>query len=222
MEETNELIEIPEFNLIKVPEGYSKIIVDEAQIIIAISSVLAIRSLLSYLINKYKQSLAFLGRQNTWKLEREIKIKDIITEILFILKADRVILSHFVNGEMTVSGMPLKKIKITFEKTALGIASITSVFSDIPVNRILTQVQELIDRKDWVFCVTRLLPESSCRAHLSSVGVKSQAEKILIKNGMPVAILTIQFVREESNLTQQILTDKPEIQDLFSRLLLLV
>lgn len=216
------LIEIPSESFIKIPEGYEEDIANEIQVIIAVAIVIIIKSTIIYGINTFKRFNIFLIGKNNWKLEREIKIKDIITELLFILKADRVILSHFVNGEITASGMPLKKLKVTFEKTALGVTSARNELPvEISVTKILTQIEELKKANDWVFVVTRFLPEGLCRAYLSSLAVKSQAEKLLVKNDIPIAILTIQYIKDEVILDKEVFTNNSEIQDLLSRLLAL-
>lgn len=222
MEEVDQIVESPSSYVIRLPEGYSKILVDEAQVIIAVSLVISLKSLASFLLKKWQDAELFADKKRQWQLRREIEIKDIITQLLFLLKADRVIISHFVNGEITSSGFPLKKLKITFEKDAPGISSTSSYApSDIPVTKILNELREL-QRRDWVMVVTEELPDGNCRAYLASCGVRAQIQRLICRNDIPVALLTVQYIREGALPLMWELLGSSDVRDLFSRLLVLV
>lgn len=128
-------------------------------------------------------------------VEEERKLTYALAQIGLITRASRVILTAFHNGQIDNCGYHLTKITTINSYVAPGAAQMQKPIRDLPLGRIMYEIEALLKHKDSDYLVTvarKDLPEP-CRDHLIENGIGRMYNRLVKVGNLPIGILSIQY-----------------------------
>jgi hypothetical protein len=131
-------------------------------------------------------------------IEEERKLSNILAQIGIITNASRVILAAFHNGALDSAGYHLQKLSTVNSYTAPGSITMNYPIRDLPIGRILYEIEEMVREDDWV-CVTynEDLPQQ-CKDHLLRNDIKRMCNRLVKVGNLPIGILSVQYTTTET------------------------
>lgn len=186
MENNNTLIEVPS-NTVKVNPSTINLNVSTDLILVGGVLLWALCNRLIWPAIKKRVNNVFTP------IEEEKKIANILAQIGIITSASRVILAAFHNGALDAAGYHLQKLSTVNTYTAPGCNAMNYPIRDLPIGRIMFEIEEMIKEDDWV-CVSyhEDLPQQ-CKDHLLKNDLKRMCNRLVKVGNLPIGILSIQY-----------------------------
>jgi len=141
---------------------------------------------------------AALVAQRVWReqrlvrqqFDRGIALHQVLSRILESTQADRVVLFEVCDSSRRLFGGHQLRCCLVAEARRPQVASFPD--REIPVERLWAEWGDL--RQGSLRRYSRSTAEPHCRAYLARLGVAEQWAQAVIRNGLPVALLAIQFL----------------------------
>jgi len=136
-------------------------------------------------------------------IEEERRLNNILAQIGVITNASRVVLCAFHNGALDNTGYHLTKISAVNTYTAPGRLPMTVPIRDLPVGRIMYEIEELLSTEnDDPWCCTEYdeeLPQP-CRDHLLKNNIHRMCNRLIRVGNLPIGILSLQYDQPERQI----------------------
>lgn len=133
-------------------------------------------------------------------VEEERRLTSILAQIGAITQARRVVLCAFHNGAIEAGGYHLTKISTINTYTAPGAIPMRVPIRDLPVGRIMQELEELLEaprEAPWVTIeYSDDLPEP-CKDHLQRNDIGRMTNRVIRVGNLPIGILSVQYGLEE-------------------------
>lgn len=132
-------------------------------------------------------------------IEEERRLNNLLAQVGVITQASRVVLTAFHNGEIDNAGYHLTKLSTINTYTASGSLPMAVPIRDLPVGRIMFEIEQLLDLKDEIWSRTEYtedLPQP-CKDHLLKNNISVMYNRLVYVGKLPIGILSIQFDRGE-------------------------
>ena len=128
-------------------------------------------------------------------VEEERKLGCILAQVGLITKASRVILTAFHNGQITNYGYHLTKVSTINNYVAPGASPMAKPIRDLPLGRIMYELEELMRAKDKEYTVTVFHDElpQPCKDHLTSNQIGRMYNRLVRIGNLPIGILSVQY-----------------------------
>ena len=134
-------------------------------------------------------------------LEEERRLNNLLAQIGVVTNASRVVLTAFHNGAIDTGGYHLTKVSTINSYTAPGELPMASPIRDLPVGRIMYEIEEMLGTKNEGECWTatvysETLPQP-CRDHLLKNNIGRMYNRLVCVGNLPIGILSIQYNQSE-------------------------
>lgn len=157
--------------------------------------------------------------QHTYSVAEEARIESILAQLMAITKSDRVILFEFHNGDKTKGGRHLNKVSATQEITGPGITRVCSKYQRILISNLHALFAKL-EQTNYLKTDVDLIKEAYCQSQFIENGVEFCITKGYFELGVPLAIVQIQYCRNQREGFDQF--NSKEIERLISELSFLI
>jgi hypothetical protein len=131
-------------------------------------------------------------------IEEERKLTNILAQIGIITKASRVILAAFHNGSLDAAGYHLQKLSTVNTYTSPGSTPMNYPVRDLPIGRILFEIEEMLKADDWVCVVYNEDLPQPCKDHLLRNDMKKMCNRLVKVGNLPIGILSLQYLEADS------------------------
>jgi hypothetical protein len=132
-------------------------------------------------------------------IEEERRLNNLLAQVGIITNSSRVVLTAFHNGAIDNCGYHLTKLSTINSYTAPGKLPMAVPIRDLPVGRIMYELEELIkaEDKEWVYTeYDESLPEP-CKDHLRKNNIAVMYNRLVKVGNLPIGILSLQFDNSE-------------------------
>jgi hypothetical protein len=132
-------------------------------------------------------------------IEEERKLNNILAQVGVVTNASRVVLCAFHNGAIDTAGYHLTKLSTVNSYTAPGKLPMAVPIRDLPVGRIMFELEELLKAEGPAWCRTEYkddLPQP-CRDHLNRNDIYKMWNRLIRVGNLPIGILSLQYDRSE-------------------------
>lgn len=126
-------------------------------------------------------------------VQEERRLTNILAQIGIITKCSRVVLAAFHNGALDSAGYHLQKLSTINTYTAPNESPIAYPIRDLPIGRIMTEVEAMLDANDWVEIVYDESLPQPCKDHLMNNDIYVMSNKLVMVGNLPIGILSIQY-----------------------------
>lgn len=129
-------------------------------------------------------------------IEEERQLSSLLAQVAVICRSGRVVLAAFHNGVVDATGYHLVKLSTIGCYTSQGVAPMREPIRDLPVGRIMTELEQLLDAGPgrWVTVEqdSEELPQA-CRDHLTRNQIEVMANRLVMVGNLPIGILSVQY-----------------------------
>jgi hypothetical protein len=126
--------------------------------------------------------------------KEEAQLDIILAQIGVLANAHRVVLARFHNGDTDQTGYHLKKFSVCNKYLAPGAQDLKTPMINIPVERILQDIQEmLVTHEYWVTTIRNTNLPAGCFQHLENNSILTMHNKLIVVGNLPIGILSIQY-----------------------------
>lgn len=132
-------------------------------------------------------------------IEEERILNNVLAQIGLITNASRVVLGAFHNGAIDNAGYHLTKLSTINSYTAPGRLPMAVPIRDLPVGRIMLELEQMLDDKKGPWSVVEYrddLPDP-CRDHLKRNGIERMYNRLIRVGRLPIGILSLQYDKSE-------------------------
>lgn len=132
-------------------------------------------------------------------IEEQRVLNNILAQVGAITNASRVVLAAFHNGAIDNAGYHLTKLSTINSYTAAGKLPMTVPIRDLPVGRIMFELEDLLSPSGDCWCVVEYredLPQP-CRDHLRKNNIYRMYNRIVKVGSLPIGILSLQYDENE-------------------------
>lgn len=145
-------------------------------------------------------------------IEEERILNNILAQIGVITHSSRVVLGAFHNGAIDNAGYHLTKLSTINSYTAPGRLPMTVPIRDLPVGRIMFELEELLRPEGDCWSVTEYSDDlpAPCRDHLKRNNIHKMYNRIIKVGSLPIGILSLQF--DESERRNPPIREEPYIK----------
>jgi hypothetical protein len=126
-------------------------------------------------------------------VQEERRISTLLAQIGILTRAHRVLVTAFHNGTLDQTGYHLQKISTTNQYLAQGAPAMAKPLSNLPIGRIMYELEELLSTDDWVEIKHNPELPPACREHLEFNSIKSMQNCLIKVGNLPIGILSIQY-----------------------------
>lgn len=152
-------------------------------------------------------------------IEEERKLNNLLAQVGVITNASRVVLAAFHNGAIDSAGYHLTKLSTINSYTAPGRLPMTVPIRDLPVGRIMVELEMLLDPAADCWCVTEYREDlpAPCLDHLLRNGIHRMYNRLVRVGNLPIGILSLQYDSSERRCPP--LSSEPharQLEDLYS------
>jgi hypothetical protein len=128
-------------------------------------------------------------------IEEERRLNNLLAQIGVITHASRVVLAAFHNGDIDSCGYHLTKLSTINSYTAPGKLPMTVPIRDLPVGRIMFELEELLAAQGscWSHVQYRDDLPAPCRDHLRKNNINSMWNRLVRVGNLPIGILSLQY-----------------------------
>jgi hypothetical protein len=154
-------------------------------------------------------------------VDEERRLTNILAQIGIITKASRVVLAAFHNGSLDAAGYHLQKLSTVNVYTAPGAISMRYPIKDLPIGRIIFEIEEMLKAEDWVCVVYNDDLPQPCKDHLLRNDMKKMCNRLVKVGNLPIGILSIQYtLPQENGCSTQIIDPEHQslMEDLYSEI----
>lgn len=129
-------------------------------------------------------------------VQEERRLTNILAQIGLVTKASRVVLAAFHNGALDSGGYHLQKLSTVNYYTAPGHIPMNYPIRDLPIDRIMFEIEEMLKVDDWV-CVQYddSFPQS-CKDHLLKNDIYKMCNRLVKVGNLPIGILSLQYSKD--------------------------
>lgn len=129
-------------------------------------------------------------------IQEERRLSNILAQIGLVTRASRVVLAAFHNGALDNAGYHLQKLSTVNTYTAPGHSPMAYPIRDLPIGRIMTELNEMLAAEGWV-CVrySEDLPQP-CKDHLTRNAIYKMCNRLVRVGNLPIGILSLQYEME--------------------------
>lgn len=126
-------------------------------------------------------------------IQEERRLTNILAQIGIVTKSSRVVLAAFHNGALDNAGYHLQKLSTVNAYTAPGNVPMSFPIRDLPIGRIMFEIEEMLKTDDWV-CVrySEDLPQP-CKDHLIKNDIQRMCNRLVKVGNLPIGILSLQY-----------------------------
>lgn len=154
-------------------------------------------------------------------VEEERKLTNILAQIGIITGASRVVLAAFHNGALDSDGYHLQKLSTVNTYTAPGKLPMANPIKDLPIGRIMFEIEDMLKAGDKGWVVTRYadsLPQP-CKDHLLKNNIYKMANRLVRVGNLPIGILSLQY-EDEKHSFETLVEDHHEslMNDLYTQI----
>lgn len=145
-------------------------------------------------------------------IEEERALNNILAQIGVITNATRIVLGAFHNGDIDTAGYHLTKLSTINSYTAPGKLPMVVPIRDLPVGRIMFELEELLNPEGDCWSVVEYsddLPQP-CRDHLRRNGIHRMFNRIIKVGQLPIGILSLQY--DESERRRPPIREEPYVK----------
>jgi hypothetical protein len=132
-------------------------------------------------------------------IEEERRLTNILAQIGIISKASRVVLAAFHNGSLDAAGYHLQKLSTVNVYTAPGSVPMNYPIRDLPIGRIIFEIEEMLKVDNWVCVVYDEALPQACKDHLLRNDIKKMCNRLVKVGNLPIGILSIQYTTPQPN-----------------------
>ncbi|MGA0848173.1 MAG: hypothetical protein ACO3PY_06170 [Pontimonas sp.] len=145
-------------------------------------------------------------------IEEERVLNNILAQIGVITHASRVVLGAFHNGQISSGGYHLTKLSTINSYTAPGRLPMTVPIRDLPVGRIMFELEELLSPEGDCWSVVQYRDDlpAPCRDHLKRNNIHRMFNRIIKVGNLPIGILSLQY--DESERRDPPIREEPYIK----------
>lgn len=132
-------------------------------------------------------------------IEEERRLNNLLAQVGVITNASRVVLAAYHNGVIDNCGYHLTKLSTINSYTAPGKLPMTIPIRDLPVGRIMFEVEDLLAQEDGRWSLTEYsedLPQP-CKDHLRKNNIYTMYNRVVKVGNLPIGILSLQFDESE-------------------------
>ena len=132
-------------------------------------------------------------------IEEERRLNNLLAQVGVITNASRVVLAAYHNGAIDNCGYHLTKLSTINSYTAPGKLPMTVPIRDLPVGRIMFEVEDLLAQDDGIWSFTEYredLPQP-CKDHLRKNNIHAMYNRVVKVGNLPIGILSLQFDESE-------------------------
>lgn len=131
-------------------------------------------------------------------IQEERRLTNILAQIGIVTKSSRVVLAAFHNGALDNAGYHLQKLSTVNAYTAPGNIPMSFPIRDLPIGRIMFEIEEMLKTDDWV-CVrySEDLPQA-CKDHLIKNDIQRMCNRLVKVGNLPIGILSLQYSKNYS------------------------
>lgn len=131
-------------------------------------------------------------------IQEERRLTNILAQIGIVTKSSRVVLAAFHNGALDNAGYHLQKLSTVNAYTAPGNVPMSFPIRDLPIGRIMFEIEEMLKTDDWV-CVrySEDLPQP-CKDHLIKNDIQRMCNRLVKVGNLPIGILSLQYSKNYS------------------------
>lgn len=135
-------------------------------------------------------------------IEEERRLTAILAQIGIITNASRVVLAAFHNGQLSRYGFHLQKLTTVNQYTAPDFSPMPYPIRDLPIGRVMTEVEMLIADGGWVETQASGDLPDACIDHLKRNRIARMLCRIVLVGNLPIGILSIQYGEQERRRPQ--------------------
>lgn len=145
-------------------------------------------------------------------IEEERRLNNLLAQIGVITHASRVVLAAFHNGAIDSCGYHLTKLSTINSYTAPGRPPMAVPIRDLPVGRIMYELEELLSTEsgDWCYVEYRDDLPAPCRDHLLRNSIDSMYNRLVRVGNLPIGILSLQY--DDVERRKPLLREEPHNQ----------
>jgi hypothetical protein len=132
-------------------------------------------------------------------IEEERMLNNLLAQVGVITNASRVVLAAFHNGAIDNCGYHLTKLSTINSYTAPGRLPMAVPIRDLPVGRIMVELETMLDPAGECWSVTEYresLP-APCRDHLNKNNIGRMYNRLVRVGNLPIGILSLQYDQGE-------------------------
>ena len=128
-------------------------------------------------------------------IEEERQLNNLLAQVGVITNASRVVLAAFHNGAIDNCGYHLTKLSTINSYTAPGRLPMTVPIRDLPVGRIMVELESMLDpgAERWSVTEYREDMPTPCRDHLNKNGIHRMYNRLVRVGNLPIGILSLQY-----------------------------
>jgi hypothetical protein len=126
-------------------------------------------------------------------VQEERRLTNILAQIGIVTKASRVVLAAFHNGALDNAGYHLQKLTTVNSYTAPGNIPMAYPIRDLPIGRIMFEIEEMLKTDDWVCVVYDESLPQPCKDHLLKNDTKKMCNRLVKVGNLPIGILSLQY-----------------------------
>lgn len=128
-------------------------------------------------------------------IEEERRLTNILAQIGIITRADRVILAAFHNGALDAAGYHLQKLSTVNTYTAPGALPMPAAIRGLPIGRIMTEIEQMIQAGTWVAIEYGDDLPQPCRDHLLRNDIRRMYSRLIKVGDLPIGVLSLHYSR---------------------------
>jgi hypothetical protein len=132
-------------------------------------------------------------------VQEERRLTNILAQIGIVTKASRVVLAAFHNGALDNAGYHLQKLTTVNAYTAPGNLPMAYPIRDLPIGRIMFEIEEMLKDDDWVCVVYDDSLPQPCKDHLLKNDIKKMCNRLVKVGNLPIGILSLQYSKTYNN-----------------------
>lgn len=146
---------------------------------------------------KVKPSLSKMSDDIFLTKEVDEEIGAVLTRILYVSNAARVVYGQFHNGTYWSSGTSMLKMSAYLEKRQKGVSTVMSKVKDVSVSLLYKEIDLMQSvEKQYVFKdINETEIEVGCKNHLEEIGVEACYEFLVCYKKQVYGILAVQYIR---------------------------
>lgn len=130
-------------------------------------------------------------------VQEERRLTNILAQIGIVTQASRVVLAAFHNGALDAQGYHLQKLSTVNTYTAPGHSPMAYPIRDLPIGRIMFEIEAMLKENDWVCVVySEDLPQP-CKDHLIKNDIGRMCNKLVKVGNLPIGILSLQYSKQD-------------------------
>jgi hypothetical protein len=133
-------------------------------------------------------------------VQEERRLTNILAQIGIVTKASRVVLAAFHNGALDNAGYHLQKLTTVNAYTAPGNLPMAYPIRDLPIGRIMFEIEEMLKDDDWVCVVYDDSLPQPCKDHLLKNDIKKMCNRLVKVGNLPIGILSLQYSKTYNNV----------------------